>query len=158
MWSNPFVSSKSITHLTQYRNLSIVPWNFDWRRRDFQVKYAHESTKKTQLLRHPKLGASWEGFALEEIIRAHGAKAHQCYFWATHSGAKLDLIIFQRGKRLGFEFKYADAPRLTTSMRHSFATLGLHQLTVIYPGNNTNAYPLANAIEAKGLQDYINSI
>src|SRR3990167_6766730 len=56
--------------------------------------------------RHPKLGASWEGFALEEVIRKHGTRSENCYFWATQSGAELDLLLLKDGKRLGFEFKY----------------------------------------------------
>ena len=90
---------------------------------------------KYHLETHPKLGSSWEGFALEEVIRAYQAKPHECFFWATHSGAELDLLIVRGNKRLAFEFKYADAPKITKSMRIGMEDLGLDTLTVIYPGN-----------------------
>jgi predicted AAA+ superfamily ATPase len=86
------------------------------------------------LQNYPKLGASWEGFALEETIKALKAQPHECFFWGTHSGAELDLLIIHGGKRLGFEFKYSDAPRLTSSMKTAMELLNLDQLTVIYPG------------------------
>ena len=107
------------------------------------------------LLRHPKLGASWEGVALEEVIRHHHATPEQCYFWATHNQAELDLLLFIKGKRLGFEFKYTDAPKLTPSMKIAYETLNLDKLTVIYPGELN--YPLAKNIEVKGIQNYLES-
>lgn len=87
------------------------------------------------LERHPKLGASWEGFALEEVIRAYKAKPHECFFWATHSGAELDLLIVRGSKKFGFEFKYGDAPKLTKSMKIAMEDLSLDSITVIYPGS-----------------------
>ncbi len=81
---------------------------------------------------HPKLGASWEGFALENVIGA--LETRDAYFWATHAGAELDLFVMARGKRLGFEFKYADAPGTSRSMHISIKDLGLDHLWVIYPG------------------------
>lgn len=103
------------------------------------------------LQRFPKLGASWEGFALEETIRALNASPAECYFWATHSGAELDLLVAKDNKRLGFEFKYTDAPRLTPSMKIAIDELALDQLTVIYPGNTD--YRLAENIWVRGLID-----
>lgn len=100
--------------------------------------------------RHPKLGASWEGFALEEIIRLYGARAEECYFWATQAGAELDLLLFHGGKRLGFEFKYADAPRLTPSMKIAFEDLNLDHLTVVYPGDKH--YDLNDKMSVIGIQ------
>lgn len=105
------------------------------------------------LMKHPKLGASWEGFALEETIRALGAKPHECFFWASHSGAELDLLIFQKGKKLGFEFKYMDAPKLTKSMKISMEDLKLEKLTVIYPGKLD--YSLAENIEVKSFKNLL---
>lgn len=81
---------------------------------------------------HPKLGASWEGFALEQVIGA--LKTRDAYFWATHSGAELNLLALIKGKRYGFEFKYADAPGRTRSMQAAIEDLGLENLWVIYPG------------------------
>ncbi len=93
---------------------------------------------------HPKLGASWEGFALEETLRVTGDR--DAYFWATQSGAELDLLVFFKGKRLGFEFKYADAPGRTHSMTIAHADLKLDKLFVIYPG--TSCYALSDWCEA----------
>lgn len=106
-----------------------------------------------ELLLHPKLGASWECFALEELIRFHKAESEDCYFWATHQGAELDLLINKDGKRLGFEAKYSSSPKLTKSMRIVNEDLKLDSLTVIYPGNVD--YPLANNINAVGLGNYL---
>jgi len=102
---------------------------------------------------HPKLGSLWEGLALEEIIRFHGASENDCYFWATHSGAELDLLIVQGSKKLGFEFKYTDNPKLTKSMQIAMRDLDLTSLTVIFP-NKTN-FPLTEKIRAIGLEEYL---
>lgn len=105
------------------------------------------------LRNHPKLGASWEGFALEEIIRFHQALPEECYFWATHQGAELDLMIFKGSKRTGFEIKYTDSPKLTNSMKIAMETLKLDSLTVIFPGKGD--FPLASNVQAIGLETYI---
>jgi predicted AAA+ superfamily ATPase len=81
---------------------------------------------------HPKLGSSWEGFCLEQLIGYLGTR--DVYFWATHAGAELDLLVTVAGKRYGFEFKYADAPGANRSMRIAIEDLGLEHLWVIYPG------------------------
>jgi predicted AAA+ superfamily ATPase len=81
---------------------------------------------------HPKLGSSWEGFCLEQLIAYLGTR--DVYFWATHAGAELDLLVTVAGKRYGFEFKYADAPGANRSMRIAIEDLGLEHLWVIYPG------------------------
>ncbi len=86
---------------------------------------------------HPRLGASWEGFALEQVLR-HAA-AREAYFWATHAGAELDLMVTFKGKRYGFEFKYGDAPGLTKSMHIARQDLKLHHLFVVYPGKESYA-------------------
>jgi hypothetical protein len=97
---------------------------------------------------HPKLGASWEGLALEHVVTA--LETRDCYFWATHAGAELDLLVLHRGRRLGFELKYTDAPRLTRSMRIAIDDLGLDRLLVVYPGSRS--YELAESIAAVPLQ------
>ncbi|OAN49042.1 hypothetical protein A6A03_06970 [Chloroflexus islandicus] len=98
---------------------------------------------------HPKLGASWEGFAIEQIITL--LQAQEAYFWATHSGAELDLLVHIRGKRYGFEIKFADAPGVTRSMRIALNDLALDHLWVIYPGRQ--AYPLDTQITVLPLAD-----
>jgi len=83
---------------------------------------------------HPKLGSSWEGFCLEQLIGYLGTR--DVYFWATHAGAELDLLVTVAGKRYGFEFKYADAPGANRSMRIAIEDLGLEHLWIIYPGRH----------------------
>jgi len=90
------------------------------------------------------IGASWEGYAIEEVIKAYAPD--QVYFWATHSGAELDLMLIKDGLRIGVECKWVDAPKLTPSMRTAFSALDLSKLLVIYPGQL--AYPLDEKIEA----------
>lgn len=101
---------------------------------------------RKELESHPRLGASWEGFALEEVIRILGARPEECYFWATHAGAELDLLIVKGGKRLGFEFKRSEAPSLTPSMRIAFKDLKLDRLDVVHAGRET--FPLAEKMRA----------
>lgn len=98
---------------------------------------------------YPKLGALWEGFALEEITRRYQASPQECYFWATQGGAELDLLIIKDGKRIGFEFKYVDQPKITPSMRIASADLKLDHLYVVFPG--TGEFPLDETITALGL-------
>ncbi len=85
-----------------------------------------------EILSHPKLGASWEGYAVEETLKT--VRPEDAYFWATHTGAELDLLLIKGGRRYGVEVKYQDAPRLTPSMRAALADLKLQRLTVLYPG------------------------
>ncbi len=101
-----------------------------------------------QLLAHPLCGASWEGFALEQVLRI--AQPDQAYFWATHQGAELDLLMFKDNRRVGVEFKRSDAPKLTPSMRIAMQDLRLDALYVVYPG--THRYALAPGVEAVPLQ------
>lgn len=96
-----------------------------------------------ELQSHPKLGASWEGFAMEQILRWTGDR--NAFFWATHGGAELDLLVLHRGKRWGFEFKCSDAPRATRSMRIAMSDLGLDHLWVVYPG--ATGYPLGRGVD-----------
>jgi predicted AAA+ superfamily ATPase len=107
----------------------------------------------SDLLTHSKLGASWEGMALEEIIRHTKVDAEDCYFWSTHAHAELDLLIFKNNKRLGFEFKYTDAPKLTKSMTIAGEDLKLDELTIISPGGHD--FPLPHGIRACGLEAYL---
>ncbi|MBI4371902.1 MAG: ATP-binding protein [Elusimicrobia bacterium] len=102
---------------------------------------------------HPRLGASWEGWVLEEVIRAHVAAPEEAYFWATHSQTELDLLIVQDNRRIGYEIKYTDAPRLTPSMRIALRDLKLNELVVIFPGNQS--FPLADKIRAAGFETFL---
>ncbi|MGB9004694.1 MAG: ATP-binding protein [Candidatus Aminicenantales bacterium] len=95
---------------------------------------------------HPKAGASWEGFILDQLIRRLGAAEEECYFWATHSGAELDLLLVRGRLRLGYEIKRTSSPRLTPSMRSALADLKLTRLDVIHAGERT--FPLAERVRA----------
>lgn len=98
---------------------------------------------------HPKLGASWEGFAVEQVVARLGER--NVWYWATHAGAELDLFAQFAGRRLGFEFKHADAPALTKSMHVARQDLKLERLLVVTPGSQS--YPLADWAEVVGIQD-----
>ncbi len=87
---------------------------------------------------HPKYGASWEGFALEQVLER--ADTFQALFWSTRQGAELDLLLERDGQRIGVEFKCADAPTLTKSMHIALADLRLERLLVVYPGSAS--YPI----------------
>ena len=87
---------------------------------------------RSDLLRHPKYGASWEGFVLEEVIRA--VEPHEVFFWATHQGAEIDLVFNKGGQMYGVEIKRQDAPRMTPSIKHALEDLKLEGIAVIYPG------------------------
>lgn len=97
----------------------------------------------SELLNHPACGASWEGYVIEEAIRV--VSPDEAYFWATHNGAELDLLLVKNGLRIGVECKRSDAPRLTPSMRTALSDLGLDRLVVIYPG--IRRYSLAEGVE-----------
>ncbi len=103
---------------------------------------------RRQVLGHPKLGASWEGFAIEQILSRIGTR--DIYFWSTHGGAELDLMVMKSGKRIGFELKYSDAPSLSRSMRIAMKDLGLHRLWVVYPGQQS--YDLDETVRAIPLE------
>ena len=105
---------------------------------------------KEDLLSHPKVGASWEGFALGEVVSHLGARPEECFFWKLHSGAELDLLIVRGNLRRGFEFKLTSSPRVTPSMRSALEDLGLEELAVIHAGGES--YPLAPRIRAVALR------
>lgn len=103
-----------------------------------------------EVLAHPRFGFSWEGFAMEQTI-GHLKAERDAYFWATHAGAELDLVVVRGGARYGFEFKYADAPAVTRSMRIAAADLGLRRLFIVHPGET--AFDLDETISALPLSD-----
>lgn len=101
---------------------------------------------RTELESHPKVGASWEGFVIQEIIRHLGARREECWFWATHSGAELDLLVVRGAQRLGFEVKRTTTPSLTSSMRSALNDLSLKHLYVVHAG--ARSFPLARNVTA----------
>ncbi len=103
----------------------------------------------TELAKTPKIGPLWEGFALEQVISCRQVRSNDCYFWSTHNDAELDLLIFKNGKRLGFEFKYSDKPKVTKSMNIALEDLKLDHLYIIFPG--TMSFEIQEKITACGL-------
>lgn len=103
-------------------------------------------TDREDLESHPRLGASWEGFAIREIVERLGARPEEAFFWSTHGGAELDLLVIRGRRRLGFEIKRTDAPKVTPSMRIALTDLKLDQLDVIHAGEF--AFPMTEGIRA----------
>ncbi len=142
-----------LTQLYVIRQLQ--PWHENLGKRQVKAPklYFHDTgllhemlgiTSAADLHLHPRSGASWEGFALEQVLRV--ARPDEAYFWATHTGAELDLLLFKDGRRVGVEFKRMDAPRLTPSMRIAMQDLKLDALYVVYPG--PRRYAIAEGMEA----------
>ena len=139
---------------------TLQPWHANIRKRqvkapklyfrDTGILHALLNLPDASALRgHPRVGASWEGFALEQVAQLHNADASECYFWATHTQAELDLLIVRGTEKLAFEFKYSSAPKATRSMRSAIEALGLDQITIVCPAES--AYPLAEKIRVAGL-------
>lgn len=102
-----------------------------------------------ELLTHPRYGASWKGYTIEEALRAF--QPDEAYFWATHGGAELDLLMLKDGRRIGIECKRVDAPRLTPSMRIALPDLELERLIILYP--DPRRFPLTDRVEAVPLAE-----
>ena len=105
---------------------------------------------------HPKSGASWEGFVICQLVQRLGAAPADCYFWATHGGAELDLLVVRGRQRLGFEVKLTTAPALTPSMRHALEDLKLQRLFVLHAG--TSSFELAKRVRAVAAADLIKEL
>jgi hypothetical protein len=135
----------------------LPPWSENLRKRQVKAPkvYLSDSGLLHTLLgigslgdleRHPKLGASWEGFLLHAVMQQLRLRPEQCHFWATHGGAELDLLVVDGSRRIGFEFKRTTAPAMTRSMHSALADLGLSALTLIHAGSET--FPLAPRVRA----------
>ncbi len=138
----------------------LVPWHENLAKREVKAPkvYLRDSgllhsllgvATRDDLIGHPKSGASWEGFAIAEVVRHLRADTRECYFWALHSGAELDLLLVRGKLRLGFEIKLTDAPRITPSMRSAEQALKLDHLYLIHAGADT--FPLSQGITAVAL-------
>lgn len=110
----------------------------------------------SDLLAHPKLGASWEGFLLGQVVQRLGAHRDECHFWGTHQGAELDLLVVRGQRRLGFEFKRTATPTLTPSMRIALSDLRLDELVVVHAG--TGSWPMAPRVRAIAAADLLDGI
>ncbi|MFH1278545.1 MAG: ATP-binding protein [Candidatus Eisenbacteria bacterium] len=138
----------------------LPPWHENLRKRQVKAPkiYLRDSGLLHHLLgiesmgalrSHPRYGASWEGFALEQVLALAGER--DAYFWSTQRGAELDLLLLRKGKRYGFEFKCADAPGMTRSVHVALEDLGLAALYVVYPG--ADRYRLHEKVEALPLAE-----
>lgn len=121
--------------------------------RDSGLLHALLNIDPLHLTLHPKTAASWEGFALESVIQHYQPDDENCYFWSTTGEAELDLLLCQKNKKYGFEFKYTDTPRLTSSMKKAYDDLKLDELTLVTPGKHS--FSLAENIKAVGLETLI---
>lgn len=104
----------------------------------------------SELMGHPKVGASWEGFAISAITAALDARREECSFWGLHTGAELDLLVVRGQRRLGFEIKLTDSPRITPSVRSALEGLELERLYLVHAGEHR--FPLAEGVEALPLR------
>jgi hypothetical protein len=110
--------------------------------------------RRDELLGHPKLGASWEGFAIEQILDVAGAT--EAFYWGTHAGAELDLVLFRGGRRYGVEFKRADAPLMTKSLHIALEDLKLDRAWIVYPGKER--YPVHEKVLVCPLPELLEEI
>ncbi len=101
------------------------------------------------LVVHPRLGAAWEGFALEQTIRLSGAADEEVFFWGVHNQGELDLLLVRGGRKHGFEIKYTNHPKVTSSHRLALECLALERLEIVCPG--AGSYPLEEKIHVTGL-------
>ncbi len=108
---------------------------------------------KDDLYTHPKAGASWEGFVIEQLIRYLDVYPEECFFWATHAGAELDLLVKKGRKRLGFEVKLTSSPKITPSINSALESLKLDSVFVMHAGENT--FPLSEKVKAVSVKDLL---
>jgi uncharacterized protein len=113
-------------------------------------------TSQREIEGHPKLGASFEGFVIDQLLQRLRVRADEAYFWRTHTGAELDLLVVRRGRRFGFEVKRTSSPTVTPSMRIALADLKLSSLSVIHAGQES--YPLTDKIHALSWKDIVEKI
>src|SRR6185295_433409 len=158
--SQKTVSSYLDTLCSTFMATRLLPWHENVAKRQVKAPkiYLADSgllhtllgiESRDDLLGHPKVGASWEGFAIGEIVARLEARPEECYFWKLHSGAELDLLIRRGQRSRGFELKLTSSPRVTPSMRSALETLDLEELVVVHTG--TQSYPLAPKIRAVAL-------
>jgi len=164
--------SLSVTEPTTRRYLDILtdlfmvrqlqPWHANLKKRQVKAPkiYVRDTgllhhllgiRSERELLSHPKCGASWEGYVIEETLKT--VTPDEAYFWATHGGAEIDLVLVKNGRRFGVECKRVDAPRLTPSLRIALEDVGLKHIAVVYPG--TRRYQLAPRITAVPMQEIV---
>lgn len=165
--SSEFARSFGVSDTTVRRYLDLLtstfvvrqlqPWTANIKKRQVKAPKVYISDSgllhtlldiesRSALLAHPKVGASWEGFLLESVVQHLGVGSDRCYFWATHTGAELDLFVMVGRDRRGFEFKRTTTPRMTRSMHSALGDLKLKSLDVVHAGKDT--FPLAPRVRA----------
>jgi len=162
------VTDKTVRHYLDILSAALVvqqlqPWHANVKKR--QVKAPKVYVRDAGILhglldirdlrdleRHPKVGASWEGFMLRQVVQTLGATPEECFFWATHSGPELDLLWVRGRRRWGFEFKRTSSPTLTRSLRAALEALDLQRAFVIHAGEKTfPLHPKVTAVAARGV-------
>ena len=156
------VTDKTVRHYLDILSGALVvqqlqPWHASVKKRQVKAPKVYvrdagilhgllDIRDQRDLERHPKVGASWEGFMLRQVVQHLGAPPDECFFWATHSGPELDLLWVRGRRRWGFEFKRTSSPRLTRSLRASLEDLDLQRAFVIHAGEKT--FPLHRKVTA----------
>ena len=156
------VTDKTVRHYLDILSGALVvqqlqPWHANVKKRQVKAPKVYvrdagilhgllDIRDQRDLERHPKVGASWEGFMLRQVVQHLGAAPDECFFWATHSGPELDLLWVRGRRRWGFEFKRTSSPRLTRSLRASLEDLDLQRAFVIHAGEKT--FPLHRKVTA----------
>jgi predicted AAA+ superfamily ATPase len=159
------ISQSSVRHYVDvlcgaYLVRRLMPWHTNLGKREVKAPkiYVRDSgilhsllamRNRESLFSNPKLGASWEGFCVEQALSLFGAD--ETYFWATHNGAEIDLVVFRNGKAWGIDVKMSDAPRMTKSLHVALHDLGLERAWILYPG--TRRYPVHERVEALPLSE-----
>ena len=160
------VSEKTVRHYldllcSTFMTRRLLPWHENLAKRQVKSPKAYLTDPGllhsllsietwADLLGHPKRGASFEGFVIDQVARKLDARPEECFFWALHTGAELDFLWVRGQTRLGFEIKYTERPRVTPSMRSALQHLKLDRLDVVHPGPDT--FPLAENVRAVALR------
>ncbi len=172
-FANSFgVTNKTVSHYLELLSSAFVvrrlqPWHANIKKRQVKAPkiYISDSGLLHTLLRlttladvqsHPKLGASWEGFVMGQIIQHTAVAPHESFFWATHGGAELDLLLVRGKRRWGFEIKRTSSPTITPSMRSALADLKLQRLHVVHAGQHT--FHLAKNIKAVAISELLDEL
>lgn len=178
IWNaSEFARSFGVNHTTIRHYLDILtsslvvrqlqPWHENLKKRQVKAPKAYLAdsgllhtllgiTNRIDLDTHPKLGASWEGFVISQVTRLLSVRPHECFFWATHTGAELDLLVVRGRRRWGFEIKRTSAPTITPSMRIVLDDLKLQRLFVIHAGQHS--FDMAKGIRAVALSQLLDEL
>ena len=178
VWNaSEFARNFGVNHTTIRHYLDILesafvvrqlqPWHENLKKRQVKVPkvYLADSgllhallgvINRTDLDSHPKIGASWEGFVIFQVAALLSVRPHECFFWATHTGAELDLLVVRGRRRWGFEVKRTSAPTITRSMRSALADLRLQRLFVIHAGRHS--FDMAQRIRAVAVADLLDEL